>query len=189
MSNHKAEVDNTLRVLRKGGLVVYPTDTIWGIGCDATNYDAIQKIYTLKQREESKSMICLVSNFNMLKQYVEDVPEIAYDILKYANKPTTIIYDKPIRVANNIVAADNTLAIRLVHDSFCQKVIDGLKKPLVSTSANISGAPSPKSYSEISPRILEGVDYVVNLHRTKKTGQASSIIKLSSNGTVKVIRH
>lgn len=182
------EVQNSVATLKKGGLLVYPSDTIWGLGCDATNYDAVQKIYALKQREESKSMICLVSNFRMLQQFVEDIPETAYTILKYANKPTTIIYDKPIRVANNLVAADDSLAIRLVHDSYCQRVIDGLKKPLVSTSANISGQPSPKSFAEISPLILDGADYVVNLHRTKKTAQASSIIKLSSDGTVKVIR-
>lgn len=182
------EVQNTLAALKSGGLIVYPTDTIWGIGCDATNFEAIQRIYRLKQREASKSMICLVSDFKMLENYVEEIPEVAYDILKYANNPTTIIYDKPIRVANNLVAADNTLAIRVVRDPFCQKVINALKRPIVSTSANISGEESPKSFAQISPAILEGVDYVVNLHRTKKTGQASSIIKLSNDGTVKVIR-
>ena len=182
------EVNKAVQILKQGGIILYPTDTIWGIGCDATNFDAVKRIYELKQREESKSMICLVSNFNMLNQYVEDVPEIAYDILKYANKPTTIIYDKPIHIAENIVADDNTLAIRIVNHTFCNQLIKKFKKPIVSTSANISNKPSPKSYSEISPEILKGVDYVVNLDRKKKSIKASSIIKLSGDGMVKVIR-
>ncbi len=182
------EVNKALEVLKQGGIILYPTDTIWGIGCDATNYEAVKRIYKLKQREETKSMICLVSNFNMLNQYVEKVPEAAYDILKYANKPTTIIYNKPLHIAENIVADDNTLAIRVVNHAFCNQLIKKLKVPIVSTSANISNKPSPKSYSEISPDILKGVDYVVNLHRKKNSAKASSIIKLSGNGMVKVIR-
>ncbi|TJY32858.1 L-threonylcarbamoyladenylate synthase [Pontimicrobium aquaticum] len=182
------EVNKAVQVLKQGGLIVYPTDTIWGIGCDATNYDAVKRIYELKQREESKSMICLVSDFNMLNQYIEEVPEVAYDILKYANKPTTVIYDRPLRVAENLIAEDNTLAIRIVRNTFCNQLIKKLRKPIVSTSANISNAPSPKSYSEISSDILKGVDYVVNLDRKKKSSKASSIIKLSGVGMVKVIR-
>ena len=182
------ELNNCLKVLKQGGIIVYPTDTIWGIGCDATHPDAIQRIYDLKQREESKSMICLVNNFKMLNQYVEEVPEVAYDILKYANKPTTIIYDRPLRVAENIIASDNTLAIRVAQDNFCRQLIQKLRRPLVSTSANISGQPSPQSFKEISDEILKGVDYVVNLHRNKKNSKPSSIIKLSSNGAVKIIR-
>lgn len=182
------EVNKAFQVLKQGGIIVYPTDTIWGIGCDATNYDAVKRIYELKQREESKSMICLVSDFNMLNQYIEEVPEVAYDILKYANKPTTVIYDRPLRVAENLIADDNTLAIRIVRNTFCNQLIKKLRKPLVSTSANISNQPSPKSYSEISPEILKGVDYVVNLDRKKKSSKASSIIKLSGDGMVKVIR-
>ena len=182
------EVNKAIQILKQGGIILYPTDTIWGIGCDATNYDAVKRIYQLKQREESKSMICLVSDFNMLNQYVENVPEVAYDLLKHANKPTTIIYDKPTRISENIVADDVTLAIRIVNHSFCNQLIKKLKKPIVSTSANISNKPSPKSYSEISPEILKGVDYVVNLDRKKKCNNASSIIKISGNGMVKVIR-
>lgn len=182
------EVNKAFQVLKQGGIIVYPTDTIWGIGCDATNYDAVKRIYELKQREESKSMICLVSDFNMLNQYIEEVPEVAYDILKYANKPTTVIYDRPLRVAENLIADDNTLAIRIVRNTFCNQLIKKLRKPLVSTSANISNQPSPKSYSEISSEILKGVDYVVNLDRKKKSSKASSIIKLSGDGMVKVIR-
>lgn len=182
------EIGNALNTLKKGGLLLYPTDTIWGIGCDASNAEAVDKIYKLKQREESKSMICLVSDMKMLQQYVEEVPEAAYDIMKYAARPTTIIYDKPIRIAENLIAKDNTLAIRVTNDPFCQKLIRKLRRPLVSTSANLSGTASPKEFKEIQPAILEGVDYVVNLHRTKKNTQPSAIIQLKNDGTVKVIR-
>lgn len=124
----------------------------------------------------------------MLNEYVENVPEVAYDILKYAKKPTTIIYDDPIRVAINIIAADNSLAIRVTKDEFCKKLIQRFRRPLVSTSANFSGEKTPQSYAEIDPLILEGVDYVVNLHHDKKSGKPSAIIKLKNDGSVKVIR-
>lgn len=182
------EINKSYEVVKSGGLLCYPTDTVWGIGCDATNAEAVAKIYELKQREESKAMICLVSDMKMLNQYVESVPEAAYDIIKYASHPTTIIYDNPIRVAENLVSSDNTLAIRVAKDEFCKKLIRKLRRPLVSTSANLSGDPSPKEYKEIHPAILEGVDYVVNLHRTKKNTQPSTIIQLKNDGTVKVIR-
>jgi len=182
------EINKTLEILKKGGTILYPTDTVWGIGCDATHPNAIQNIYTLKQREESKALICLVSDFKMLNQFVEDVPEVAYDILKYAVKPTTIIYDNPIRISENLIAPDNSLAFRVVQDDFCKKLIRKLRRPIVSTSANISGEKTPKSFQEISPQILEGVDYVVNLHRNKKSAKPSAIIKLKNDGTVQVIR-
>ncbi|MBE9488964.1 MAG: Sua5/YciO/YrdC/YwlC family protein, partial [Bacteroidetes bacterium] len=164
------------------------TDTIWGIGCDATNYEAIEKINALKQRTGDKSLICLINDFKMLNFHVEDIPNTVYDILKYATKPTTIIYDKPVRVSENLIAKDNTLAIRIVKDHFCNQLIKKLRRPIVSTSANISGQPSPKSFKEISKEILKGVDYVVNLHHEKKLVNPSSIIKLSNDGKVKIIR-
>ncbi|MAP53769.1 L-threonylcarbamoyladenylate synthase [Altibacter sp.] len=182
------EITNCLEVLKKGGIILYPTDTVWGIGCDATQPAAVQKIFQLKKREERKSMICLVNDFRMLEQYVERIPEVAYDILKFANKPTTIIYDDPIRVAENLIAEDNSLAIRVVKDSFCNGLIRRLRRPLVSTSANMSGEPTPMHFQEMSPQILEGVDYVVNLHRDRKSVSPSSIIKLKKDGTVHVIR-
>ena len=184
----KTEIENCITVLKKGGLILYPTDTVWGIGCDATNPEAVDKVFKLKQRSDEKSLICLVHDFRMLNEYVENVPEVAYDILKFAKKPTTIIYDDPIRVAENIIAADNSLAIRVTKDEFCKKMIQRFRKPLVSTSANISGEKTPQSYAEIDPLILEGVDYVVNLHHEKKSGKPSSIIKLKNDGSVKVIR-
>ena len=182
------EVKKAFEVIKKGGIIVYPTDTVWGIGCDAADPEAIQRIYDLKERSETKSMICLVSDFRMLGRHVEEVPEAAYDILKYANKPTTIIYDRPKGIAENIISSDNTLAIRVVRHTFCQKLLNKLRGPIVSTSANISGEPTPKSFSEISDHILKGVDYVVNLQREKKATKPSSIIKLSSDGLVKIIR-
>lgn len=184
----KTEIENCIAVLKKGGLILYPTDTVWGIGCDATNPDAVDKVFKLKQRSDEKSLICLVHDFKMLNEYVENVPEVAYDILKFAKKPTTIIYDDPIRVAENIIAADNSLAIRVTKDEFCKKMIQRFRKPLVSTSANISGEKTPQSYAEIDPLILEGVDYVVNLQHEKKSGKPSAIIKLKNDGSVKVIR-
>lgn len=182
------EITNALAILKKGGLILYPTDTVWGIGCDATNHLAIEKVFQLKKRAESKSMICLVSDFKMLNQYIESVPEVAYDILKYAKKPTTIIYDRPLHVAENLIAEDNSLAIRVTKDAFCKKLIQKFRKPIVSTSANFSNEKTPQSFAEIDPLILEGVDYVVNLHQEKKSGKPSAIIKLKNDGSVKVIR-
>ncbi len=184
----KEEIDNALLILKKGGLILYPTDTIWGIGCDATNPDAVDKVFQLKKRSDEKSLICLVNDFKMLNEYVENVPEVAYDILKYAKKPTTIIYDDPIRIAENIIAKDNSLAVRVTKDEFCKKLIQKFRRPLVSTSANISGEKTPQSFAEIDPLILEGVDYVVNLQHEKKSGKPSAIIKLKNDGSVKVIR-
>lgn len=188
MEDYKTEIKNALETLKRGGLILYPTDTVWGIGCDATNAEAIEKVYALKRRQESKALICLVSDYKMLNQFVEDVPEVAYDILKYARKPTTIIYDDPIRVAENLIAPDNSLAIRVSKDKFSNELVKRFRKPVVSTSANISGEKTPESFDQISPEILKGVDYVVNLQRSKKSSKPSAIIKLSNDGKVKVIR-
>ena len=184
----QAEIDKALKTLKSGGIILYPTDTSWGIGCDATQAAAVDRIFELKERPRDKAMICLVSDFRMLSQYVNQVPEMAYDILKYANKPTTVVYDDPIRVAENLVAADNSLAIRVVRDTFCGELIKRLKKPLVSTSANLSGAPTPASFKDIDKAIVQGVDYVVNWNRDKVNKRSSSIIKIKNDGTVKVIR-
>ncbi len=182
------EINKTIEVLTAGGLILYPTDTVWGIGCDATNVEAVQKVYKLKQREDSKALICLVANDAMLERHVLEVPDMAYDIMDLSTKPTTIVFDDPKGVAKNLVAKDNTLAIRVASDKFCQYLINKFKKPIVSTSANISGKSTPKQFSEIEEPILEGVDYIVNLERGKKAHTPSAIIKLSADGTVKVIR-
>jgi len=186
----KKELTNTLNALNKGKLILYPTDTVWGIGCDATDVKAVQKIYKLKQRDDSKSMICLVSDYEMLERYITSIPKIIYEILNTSIKPTTIIYNNPKGLAKNAIANDNTLAIRVVKDEFefCQKLIQQFGKPIISTSANISGEKTPKSYKEISQQILKGVDYIVNLHHEKTNASPSTIIKLNKGGTATIIR-
>ncbi|MCW1954161.1 MAG: L-threonylcarbamoyladenylate synthase [Flavobacteriia bacterium] len=175
-------------VLEAGGLILYPTDTVWGIGCDATNPEAVAKVYALKQRADSKALICLVSNVAMLERHVSMVPDAAYDIIDLSTKPTTIIYDAPKGVASNLVAPDQSLAIRVASDKFCQYLIQNFKRPIVSTSANLAGAPTPKNFQEISPDILKGVDYIVPLEPENNNNPPSTIIKLSNSGLVKVIR-
>ena len=186
--NISTQLEQALVTLKAGGIILYPTDTVWGIGCDATNYEAVQKIYKLKQRTVSKSMICLVNNYAMLEKHVDNVPNLAYDILDLAVTPTTVIYDSPAGIAENLIAEDNTLAIRVVKHEFCEKLIRYLKKPLVSTSANIAGKPAPNSFKEIDDAILKGVDYVINLQSENNNAKPSSIIKLSNDGKIKVIR-
>lgn len=182
------EIKKAVDILKQGGIILYPTDTVWGIGCDATNSEAVQKIYQLKKRMETKAMICLVANDRMLNKYVKTIPPAALDIIDITDVPTTIIYDEPQNLANNLIGNDNTIAIRIPDDDFCYQLLRRLNGALVSTSANISGEPTPKSFKEISKEILKGVDYVVDLHREKKPEKPSSIIKLSNNGEVKIIR-
>lgn len=182
------EIQQTIDILNQGGLILYPTDTVWGIGCDATNEAAVKKVYELKKRQDNKALICLVSDLRMLQRYVYEIPEAAYDIIEFSSKPTTIIYDQPINLAKNLIGQDNTIGIRVASDEFCQKLIRKFKRPLVSTSANISGKPTPKSFTEIGSEILKGVDYVVNLQLEKINSQPSSIIKIGNNAVVKIIR-
>jgi len=184
----QTEINNALQILKQGGLILYPTDSVWGIGCDATNPEAVKKIYELKQRADSKALICLVADDRMLKKYVKTIPSVAFDILDVADTPITIIYDDAQNLANNLIAEDGTIAIRIPNDDFCFQLLRKFNGAIVSTSANISGEPTPKSFKEISPEVLKGVDYVVNLHRDKICSKPSSIIKLSNNGVVKVIR-
>ncbi len=182
------EINNALKLLKEGGLILYPTDTVWGIGCDADNPEAVKKVYKLKQREDTKALICLVADDRMLKKYVKRIPEVAYNILDVADNPITIIYDDAQNLAENLVAEDKTIAIRIPNDDFCFQLLRRFNGAIVSTSANISGQPTPKSFKEISPEVLKGVDYVVNLHREKICNKPSSIIKLSHDGIVKIIR-
>ena len=182
------EIQNAYEVIKEGGIILYPTDTVWGIGCDASNEEAVAKIYALKRREESKSMICLMNAEKMVYNVFKDIPEVAWEILDLSEKPTTLILDKPRNVAKNLVAQDDTLAIRIVKEPFCFKLMERMKRPLVSTSANISGEPTPKSFKEISSEIIKGVDYVVNLHHEKICKNPSTIIKLGLDSQVKIIR-
>lgn len=182
------EINNCIKELKEGNLILYPTDTVWGIGCDATNEEAVKKVYDLKKRADSKALICLVAHQAMLERHVKEVPEVAYDIMDFAQKPTTIVFDSPKGVAKNLIAEDNTLAIRVASDKFCQYLINKFGKPIVSTSANISGDPTPNHFKEISSEIIKGVDYVVSLNHDKTMIKPSSIIKLENNGMVKIIR-
>ena len=182
------EIHNAFEIMQNGGIILYPTDTVWGIGCDATNPDAVTKIYKLKQRVETQSMICLMNGEKMMYNVFKDIPAVAWEILDSSEKPTTLILDNPRNVASNIIAGDKTLGIRIVKEPFCFKLMERMKKPLVSTSANISGQSTPKSFKEISPEIIKGVDYVVNLHRDKICKNPSTIIKLSLDNQVKIIR-
>ncbi|MBU3822413.1 threonylcarbamoyl-AMP synthase [Flavobacteriaceae bacterium XHP0103] len=184
----QTEIKNALETLKEGGLILYPTDTVWGIGCDATNTEAVKKIFELKKRNDSKALICLVVDDRMLKKYVKQIPEAAFSILDVADNPITIIYDNAQNLANNLIAEDGTIAIRIPNDDFCFQLLRKFNGAIVSTSANISGEPTPKSFKEIAPEVLKGVDYVVNLHREKICSKPSSIIKLSNNGVVKIIR-
>ncbi|WP_395077957.1 L-threonylcarbamoyladenylate synthase [Flavobacterium sp.] len=182
------EIINAYEIIKNGGIILYPTDTVWGIGCDATNPDAVAKIYKLKQREESKSMICLMNGEKMMYNVFKDIPEVAWQIMDISEKPTTLILDNPRNVAPNLIASDKTLGIRIVKEPFCFKLLERMKKPLVSTSANISGQPTPIAFKDISPEILKGVDYIVNLYQDKIDGKPSTIIKLTSDSQVTIIR-
>lgn len=190
MSEHNIneEVHKAYEAIKNGGIILYPTDTVWGIGCDATNADAVKKIYELKQREETKSMIVLMNGERMMYNVFKEIPDVAWQIIDLSEKPTTLILDNPRNVAPNLIAEDKTLGVRLVKEPFCYKLMEHMKKPLVSTSANISGMPTPNSFKEIDHHILDGVDYIVNLHHDKIAAKPSTIIKLGNNLQVKVIR-
>ena len=188
MENLNEEVHKALEIIQQGGIILYPTDTVWGIGCDATNPEAVAKIYKLKQREESKSMICLMSGEKMMYNVFKDIPAVAWEILDLSEKPTTLILDNPRNIALNLIAEDNTLGIRIVKEPFCFKLMERMRKPLVSTSANISGQPSPIAFKDIDTKIIKGVDYVVNLQRDKIGEKPSTIIKLTNDCQVKIIR-
>jgi L-threonylcarbamoyladenylate synthase len=182
------EIVKAYEVIKEGGIILYPTDTVWGIGCDATNAEAVAKIYKLKQRAETQSMIVLMNGEKMIYNVFKEVPEVAWQIIDFSENPTTLVLDNPRNVAPNLIASDKTLGIRIIKEPFCFKLLERIKKPLVSTSANISGQPTPKSFKEISPEIIKGVDYVVNLHKDKIAGKPSTIIKLTNDSQVKVLR-
>ncbi|MFN8145343.1 MAG: L-threonylcarbamoyladenylate synthase [Bacteroidia bacterium] len=189
MSDLQTEIKNAHAILKQGGIILYPTDTIWGIGCDASNPDAIDKIYKLKKRSDQKSMILLVDNENRLDSLIERVPEQAWTLIEYAEKPLTIVYDRAKNLPQNLIAADGSIAIRVTRDEFCRKLAERLRKPIVSTSANISGQPHPASFSDIDPAIVSGVDYVVDWKRDQKgSTPPSTIIRLKENGQFEFLR-
>jgi L-threonylcarbamoyladenylate synthase len=185
----KDEVNKALKVVQDGGIILYPTDTIWGIGCDATNTDAVKKIYALKQREESKSMIILVDTDNKLQSYITEVPDIAFDLIAYAENPLTLVMPGARNISPALIAADGSVGIRVTNNPFCQQLIQRLRKPLVSTSANISGRPAPEYFSKIDDDIINGVDYVVDIDQhSTEVKKPSTIMRLAPNGSFEFIR-
>lgn len=177
-----------LEVIRNEGTIIYPTDTIWGIGCDATNEEAVNKVYKLKKRPDSKSLIILVDGMDMLKKHIVTVPETIERFLNTATRPTTVIYNHPRGLASNVIAADDTVAIRIVQNDFCQALIREFGKPIVSTSANFSNEPSPGSFDEINPLLLKQADYIVNLPAIESGKTASQIIKCNDLGEIEFLR-
>lgn len=183
------DIKAAIEVLKDGGIILYPTDTIWGIGCDATNPEAVAKVYELKKRADSKSMLVLLDNINYLQRYVEEVPEMAYDLIEYSDKPMTIIYPQAKGLAKNLIAEDGSVGIRITEERFSAELILRFKKPIVSTSANISGQNSPLCFAQISKEIIDGVDYVVGYRQNETANpKPSSIIKLGLTGEIQILR-
>lgn len=175
--------------MRKGGVILYPTDTVWGIGCDATNAEAVARIYRIKKREDSKAMICLVDSDARLQRYVRMVPNVAWDLLDCVDKPTTVILDGAVNLAPNLIAEDGSIALRITQEAFSKELCYRFQKAVVSTSANISGEPAAQNYCDISQEILDAVDYVCWTRRQEhKPHTPSSIIKLGMGGEVRIIR-
>ena len=175
--------------MREGGVILYPTDTIWGIGCDATNEDAVSRVYEIKQRQDSKAMLVLVDSSVKVDFYVQDVPEVAWDLIDLADKPLTIIYSGARNLAANLLAEDGSVGIRVTNEDFSKRLCQQFRKAVVSTSANISGQPSPRNFSEISEEVKSAVDYIVGYRQEEMSNpKPSSIIKLDKGGVIKIIR-
>ena len=185
----KEDIRKACEVMQKGGVILYPTDTIWGIGCDATNPEAVKRVYEIKKRADSKAMLVLVDNAVKIDFYVNEAPEVAFDLIEYATKPLTIIYDGARNLASNLLAEDGSVGIRVTNEEFSKQLCFRFRKAIVSTSANISGEPSPANFGEISEEIKQAVDYVVQSRREETSRpKPSGIIKLGKGGLVKVIR-
>ena len=183
------DIKNAIEAMRKGGVIRYPTDTVWGIGCDATNAEAVKRVYEIKQRDDSKALICLVDSDARLQRYVRNVPDVAWQLIDCVEKPTTLILDGAVNLAPNLIAEDGSIGIRITKEAFSHELCFRFQKAIVSTSANISGEPAAQNYRDIDPRILEQVDYVCWTRRQEhQPHQPSSIIKLSADGQVVIIR-
>ncbi len=183
------DIKNAIEAMRKGGVILYPTDTVWGIGCDATNAEAVKRVYEIKQRDDSKALICLVDSDARLQRYVRNVPDVAWQLIDCVDKPTTLILDGAVNLAPNLIAEDGSIGIRITKEAFSHELCFRFQKAIVSTSANISGEPAAQNYRDIDPRILEKVDYVCWTRRQEhQPHQPSSIIRLSADGQVVIIR-
>ena len=187
--NREEDIKRAVETMRTGGVILYPTDTVWGIGCDATNADAVAKVYVIKRRQDSKAMICLVDSDVRLQRYVRNAPEVAWDVMELATKPTTVIFDNAVNLAPNLTAEDGSVAIRITREEFSKELCYRFQKPVVSTSANISGEPAAQNYRDISEEIINAVDYVCFSRRQEKNPHTpSSIIKIKNDGEVEIIR-
>lgn len=185
----KQDLDQALDTLKSGGLILYPTDTIWGIGCDATNEEAVQRVFALKGREKEKSMILLLHNDNQLASYVDEVPEVAYELIEVSDRPLTVIYSKGKNLAPSVVATDGSVGIRVIRHPFCTQLLQRFRKPIVSTSANISGANSPVSFYDIDEQVKSGVDYVVKYgQELVGDGKPSTVMRLGASGKFEFLR-
>ena len=186
----EVQINKAIEVLKSGGVILYPTDTIWGIGCDATNPEAVKKVFAIKKREESKSLVTLVSDLDMLARYVKDIPDAALDLIEVNDTPMTIIYPQAIGLAENVIAEDGSVGIRIPMNEFCRQLCFRLRKPIVSTSANISGENPPKGFKDISQQIMDAVDYTVHpsMEEKNSTHKASQIIKIGLKGEIQIIR-
>ena len=183
------DISHALTTLRDNGVILYPTDTIWGIGCDATSQDAVEKIFRIKSRDENKSLLILVSNEQMLERYVHDIPESAIELMNVTDEPLTIIYPKGKNLAKGVCSEDGSVGIRICRDEFCNQLISLFRKPIVSTSANFSGLPAPQSFTDIDKDLINSVDYVADYRQNDRRKQtASPVIKFNSDGTIKIIR-
>ena len=187
--NCEIDIKNAVECLRRGGVIVYPTDTVWGIGCDATNEEAVRRIYAMKHRDDSKSMLCLVDNPNRIQRYFRNVPDVAWDMMDLSEEPLTLILDGANGVAPSLIAPDGSMGVRVTHEEFSKQICFRLQHPLVSTSANISGEPTTGLYRDIPEEILTQADYVVQFRRgDTRLSKPSSIVKLSQDGQVTIIR-
>ena len=186
----EVQINKAIELLKSGGVILYPTDTIWGIGCDATNPEAVKKVFAIKKREESKSLVTLVSDLDMLARYVKDIPDAALDLIEVNDTPMTIIYPQAIGLAENVIAEDGSVGIRIPMNEFCRQLCFRLRKPIVSTSANISGENPPKGFKDISQQIKDAVDYIVHpsMEEKNSTHKASQIIKIGLKGEIQIIR-
>lgn len=183
------DIRTAVQTLRQGGLILYPTDTIWGIGCDAANEEAVRRIFQLKQREDSKAMICLVDSANRMQRYLRQVPDVAWDLVEYADKPLTLILDGAINLAPSLIAEDGSVGLRVTKENISHELCYRFERAVVSTSANISGEPSPACFDEISEEIKQGVDYIMRSRQNDLSkSKPSKIIKLGLDGRVQIIR-
>ena len=183
------DITNAIKVLQEGGVILYPTDTIWGIGCDATNEAAVERIFNIKKRADSKAMLLLADSPAKLGYYIEEVPDMAWDLIELATKPLTIIYPGGRNLAKNLLADDGSVGIRITREPFSHRLCERFRKPIVSTSANLSGDPAPTFFAEIADEVKEAVDYIVTYRRDDTApAQPSGIIKLGVRGEIKVIR-